>query len=194
MSPEDLAAEIESVVRACTERVTGIGAQQYYKPGEPQKFETMPFDDLAEYYEEELRDIINYAVMTHIRLRRLRDVARDRLTLPTIVCLCGSTRFWREFQRQSLRLTLDGKIVLSIGAASGTDDEHFGNLPKEDYDRVKAQLDELHLRKIELADEVLILNVGGYIGESTARELAYALQLGKVVSYLEPPAELAGAA
>ncbi len=105
---------------------------------------------------------------------------------PRIVCLCGSTRFWREFQRASLAETLAGKIVLSIGAASGTDDEHFGNLPREEYERVKAMLDELHLRKIDLADEVLVLNVGGYIGESTRRELAYARSLGKPVRWLEP--------
>lgn len=104
---------------------------------------------------------------------------------PTIVCLCGSTRFWREFQAAGLRETMAGKIVLSIGAASGTDDEHFGNLPKAEYDRVKEMLDQLHLRKIDLADEVLILNVGGYIGESTARELAYAREHGKRVRFLE---------
>lgn len=111
---------------------------------------------------------------------------------PAIVCLCGSTKFWRVFQRQSLRLTLEGKIVLSIGAASGTDDEHFGNLPRSEYDAAKSMLDELHLRKIDLADEVLILNVGGYIGESTARELAYAIASGKIVSYLEPVAGARG--
>jgi hypothetical protein len=104
---------------------------------------------------------------------------------PTIVCLCGSTRFWRTFQEASLRETLSGKIVLSIGAASGTDDEHFSGLPKEEYDRVKAMLDDLHMRKIDLADEVLVLNVGGYIGESTARELAYAQSLGKPVRFWE---------
>jgi hypothetical protein len=104
---------------------------------------------------------------------------------PTIVCLCGSTRFWREFQRASLRETMAGKIVLSIGAATGTDDEHFGNLPQEEYDRIKVELDELHLRKIDLADEVLILNVDGYIGESTGRELAYARRAGKFVRFLE---------
>ena len=104
---------------------------------------------------------------------------------PPIVCLCGSTRFWREFQAASLRETLAGKIVLSIGAASGTDDEHFGNLPKTEYDAVKAQVDELHLRKIDLADEALILNVGGYIDESTARELAHARDIGKAVRFLE---------
>jgi hypothetical protein len=106
--------------------------------------------------------------------------------LPTIVCLCGSTRFWRTFQQASLDETMAGRIVLSIGAASGTDDEHFGNLPRDEYNRIKTMLDELHLRKIDLADEVLILNCGGYIGESTARELAYARKLGKVVRFLEP--------
>lgn len=104
---------------------------------------------------------------------------------PVVVCLCGSTRFWREFQAASLRETLAGRIVLSIGAASGTDDEHFGNLPPEEYKRVKAELDDLHLRKIDLADEVLILNKGGYIGPSTSRELEYAQGLGKRVRFLE---------
>ena len=108
------------------------------------------------------------------------------MTKPVVVCLCGSTRFWREFQRASLRETLAGRIVLSIGAASGTDDEDFGNLPKHEYNRVKTLLDELHLRKIDLADEVLILNVGGYIGESTTRELKYARVAGKLVRFLEP--------
>lgn len=108
-------------------------------------------------------------------------------TRPTIVCLCGSTRFWREFQAANLRETLAGKIVLSIGAASGTEDEHFGNLPRDEYDRVKAMLDELHLRKIDLADEVLVLNKGGYIGESTSREIAYAQSLGTPIRYLVSP-------
>jgi len=72
MTPQDLADEVERVVGLCTDRITGIGAQQYHVEGQPQKFETMDFDALAEYYEEELRDIINYAVMTHIRLGRLR--------------------------------------------------------------------------------------------------------------------------
>lgn len=130
---------------------------------------------------------------------------------PTIVCLCGSTRFWREFQRANLRETLAGRIVLSIGAASSTDDNHFGNLPKAEYERVKKMLDELHLRKVEMADEVFIIdaevpyceqcqsfrvyNTGcpgahpftgvmkPYIGESTRRELEHALKLGKNVRF-----------
>jgi hypothetical protein len=76
-----------------------------------------------------------------------------------------------------------GRIVLSIGAATGTDDEHFGNLPKEEYDRIKEMLDTLHLRKIDLADEILVLNEGGYVGESTAREVAYAAHHGKRVRW-----------
>jgi hypothetical protein len=124
---------------------------------------------------ESLFELLNY-----------RRKAEDNSRRPTIVCLCGSTRFWRDFQRASLQETMAGKIVLSIGAASGTDDEHFGNLPREEYDRIKGMLDELHLRKIDLADEVLILNVGGYIGESTSRELAYAKAHGKRVRYLGP--------
>lgn len=108
--------------------------------------------------------------------------------LPIIVCLCGSTRFWRTFQQASLEETLAGKIVLSIGAASASDDNHFGNLAKEEYDHVKRLLDILHFRKIDLAGEVYILNVGGYIGESTARELAYAEAMGKKIRFWETEA------
>jgi hypothetical protein len=144
------------------------------------------------------REIANLAINSYLYFESETDTehAQERAVesfdddffgnQPTIVCLCGSTRFWRTFQQASLEETMAGRIVLSIGAASGTDDEHFGNLPRDEYDRVKTMLDELHLRKIDLADEVLILNVGGYIGESTARELAYARKLGKVVRFLEP--------
>lgn len=122
-----------------------------------------------------------------MRIRAARPRRENKMTArPTIVCLCGSTRFWREFQKAGLQETLAGRIVLSIGAASGTDDDHFGNLPREEYDRVKIMLDELHLRKIDLADEVLILNKDGYVGESTHRELMYALKTGKRVRWLEP--------
>lgn len=121
----------------------------------------------------------------------LREVVTKYEARPTIVCLCGSTRFWRTFQEAGLRETLAGRIVLSIGAASGTDDQHFGNLPKEEYDAVKEMLDQLHLRKVELADECLILNVDGYVGPSTSRELAYARKLGKVVRFWEEESDAA---
>lgn len=99
---------------------------------------------------------------------------------PTVVCLCGSTRFMDAFQEANLRLTLEGKIVLSVGCNTKSD-ASLG-LDSE----VKKRLDELHLRKIELSDEILVLNVGGYIGESTSREIEHARSRGKIVSFLEP--------
>jgi hypothetical protein len=106
-------------------------------------------------------------------------------TLPIVVCLCGSTRFSAAFREANLRETLDGKIVLSIGCDMRSDQDIFGHLSADELMRVKARLDELHLRKIDLADEILVLNVGGYVGESTSREIAYAQAIGKSVRYLE---------
>ncbi len=96
---------------------------------------------------------------------------------PKIVCLCGSTRFKDEFMEQNKRLTLNGYIVLSVG--------FFGHIDGMPIEEEKQRVDELHLRKIDLADEVLILNVDGYIGESTRRELDYARTQGKPVRFLE---------
>lgn len=105
---------------------------------------------------------------------------------PTVVCLCGSTRFGAAFAAANLQETLTGKIVLSIGCNLRSDAEIFGHLSPAEIDAIKQRLDDLHLRKIDMADEVLILNVGGYVGESTRRELAYAREHGKVVRWLEP--------
>ena len=117
--------------------------------------------------------------------RPLRDIMREcRRGQPKIVCLCGSTRFWKCFQEISLRETRAGKIVLSIGAATGSDAEHLANGSITLAD--KEMFDYLHRRKIDLADEVLVLNIGGYIGESTRVEIEYANQVGVPVSYLEP--------
>jgi hypothetical protein len=108
---------------------------------------------------------------------------------PTVVCLCGSTRFYDEFRRANLRLTISGQIVLSIGCDTKSDGDlaDAGNLAA-DLDDLKARLDELHKRKIDLADYVLVLNVGGYIGASTRSEIAYAGAGGTPVFYLEPGA------
>ena len=104
-------------------------------------------------------------------------------TKPTIVCLCGSTRFMDAFQSANLTETIAGKIVLSIGCNTKSDSDliALGELTEE----AKAALDELHKRKIDLADEVLVLNVDGYIGESTRSEIDYAVKHGKPVRYLE---------
>lgn len=102
---------------------------------------------------------------------------------PTIVCLCGSCRFKAEFIAAYERETDAGKIVLSVGRFVPVDAEKL--MPE-----AKARLDELHLRKIDLADEVLILNVAGYIGQSTRRELEYARAHGKVIRFLEETGEV----
>ena len=103
-------------------------------------------------------------------------------TRPLIVCLCGSTKFRAAFDRAMLDETLAGKIVLSIGRHTQSDAE----LGAQITPAIKAQLDELHLQKIVLADEVLVLNVDGYVGASTRREVWFAQKLGKTVRWLEP--------
>ena len=101
----------------------------------------------------------------------------------TVVCLCGSTQFWKEFQEANYRETMAGRIVLSVGFYPHSSEHHesTGCTPEE-----KEALDELHFDKIEMADEVLILNVGGYVGYSTRREVLHAAKLDKIIRWLEP--------
>ena len=104
---------------------------------------------------------------------------------PTIICLCGSTRFTDEMLVKSWELAKQGIITLSWCALPesyprGEDRNHIG-----DQEGVKALVDELHKRKIDLCDEVLVINVGGYIGDSTRSEIAYARKLGKRIRWLE---------
>lgn len=99
---------------------------------------------------------------------------------PKVVCLCGSTKFKADFEAANRAETLAGNVVLSVGMFG-----HFEGLdPSGD---VKRRLDELHLRKIDMADEVFVVNTGGYIGESTGREIEYARRAGKPVRYLCQP-------
>ena len=95
-----------------------------------------------------------------------------------IVTLCGSTRFKEQFLEVQKRLTLEGCIVISVGL--------FGHAGDDDVWKpgVKEMLDDMHLRKIDLADEIFVINVGGYIGESTKHEIAYAEKTGKTIKYL----------
>lgn len=107
---------------------------------------------------------------------------------PTITVLCGSTRFSEAFREANLRLTVRGHIVLSIGCDTKADSDLDLAAQAGDgrsLEQIKADLDELHRRKIDLADEVLVLNVGGYIGDSTRLEIAYAEIFGKPIAYLE---------
>lgn len=107
-------------------------------------------------------------------------------TRPEIVVLCGSTRFYDEFQQANYHLTMSGKIVLSVGFYPHAKARH-GHGEGVGHDSTeKIALDELHKRKIDLADRVLVLNVGGYIGDSTRSEIAYATEHGKPIDWLEP--------
>lgn len=127
---------------------------------------------------------------------------------PKIVCLCGSTRFRDQFMQANYRETMAGKIVLSVGFYVHIADEcpncdasqsfakeqgaespqgkcwqcgaDLGCTPEQ-----KKKLDELHKRKIDLSDEVFVLNVDGYIGESTRSEIKHAMERGKPIRYLE---------
>lgn len=102
-----------------------------------------------------------------------------------IVTLCGSTRFYRAFQEANYRETMAGHIVLTVGfyphAAPEAHGEERGCTPDE-----KAALDVLHFDKIAMSDEILVLNVDGYVGDSTKNEIAYAVLTDTPIRWLEP--------
>ena len=100
---------------------------------------------------------------------------------PTVVCLCGSTKFKAAFDAAYYAETMAGRIVHSVGFFVHSEHgQAIGCTPKQ-----KIVLDELHKRKIDLSDEIYVLNVGGYIGDSTRSEIDYAVAHGKRVRYLE---------
>jgi hypothetical protein len=104
---------------------------------------------------------------------------------PKIVVLCGSTRFYEQYQQSNYNETMAGRIVLSVGFYPHAKAEH-GHGEGVGHDSIeKVELDKLHKRKIDLADEVLVLNVGGYIGDSTRSEVMYAIYRGKPIRWLE---------
>jgi hypothetical protein len=96
------------------------------------------------------------------------------------VTLCGSTRFKSEFIEAQKRLSLAGNIVISVGLFGHSGDTEVMN------DGVKEMLDDMHKRKIDMADGIFVINVGGYVGSSTRSEIEYAMAHGKTVEYLEP--------
>ena len=96
-----------------------------------------------------------------------------------VITLCGSTRFKDEFLEAQKRLTLEGNVVITVGLFGHSGDDVVWT------EGVKEMLDRQHLAKIDLADEIFVINVGGYIGDSTRREIAYAEFKGKSITYLE---------
>ncbi len=104
-----------------------------------------------------------------------------------VVTLCGSTRFKDEFMEAQKRLTLEGNIVISVGLFGHSgDQEVWENMDEGTITKTKEMLDDMHKRKIDMADSIFVINVGGYIGDSTRSEIEYALAHGKDVEYLEP--------
>lgn len=98
---------------------------------------------------------------------------------PKIICICGSGRFLKQMHEIEEKLTLSNHIVLMIGV-------NTKDVARDiDFKKYKPMLDELHLRKIDLSDEVFIVNVDGYIGESTFNEIEYAIKQNKTINYLE---------
>ena len=107
-----------------------------------------------------------------------------------VITLCGSTRFKDEFMEAQKRLTLEGNIVISVGLFGHSgDNEVWENMDEGTLTRTKEMLDDMHKRKIDMADEIFVVNVGGYIGDSTRSEIEYAVEKGKPVRYLEKNSE-----
>ena len=105
-----------------------------------------------------------------------------------VITLCGSTRFKDKFMEIAKQLTLDGYIVisLSIWGHSG-DSEVWEGMDEGTLTATKIMLDDMHKRKIDMADEIYVINVDGYIGDSTRSEIEYAIAHGKKVNYLQDP-------
>lgn len=96
-----------------------------------------------------------------------------------VITICGSTRFKEQFLEVQKRLTLAGNIVISVGLFGHSGDAEVWT------PGTKEMLDDMHKRKIDMADAIFVINVGGYIGESTKSEIEYARSQGKEVMFLE---------
>lgn len=103
-----------------------------------------------------------------------------------VVTLCGSTRFKDAFLEAQKRLTLAGNIVISVGLFGHSGDaEVWEGISEDTLTETKKMLDDMHKRKIDMSDEIYVINVGGYIGESTRSEIEYAKKNGRAVRFFE---------
>ena len=103
-----------------------------------------------------------------------------------VFTLCGGARFKDAFMEAQKRLSLEGNIVISVGLfGHAGDDEVWEGMSEDALTRTKIMLDDMHKRKIDMADEIFVINVGGYIGSSTRSEIEYAHSTGKAGRYLE---------
>lgn len=97
-----------------------------------------------------------------------------------VITLCGSTKFKNEFIREQKRLTLEGNIIISVGLFGHSGDNEVWT------EGTKEMLDDMHKRRIDMPDEIFVINKNGYIGSSTRSEIDYAIAHGKPVNYMEP--------
>ena len=101
-----------------------------------------------------------------------------------VITLCGSTRFRNEFEQVQKELTLNGYVVISVGLFGHSgDDEVWEGKTEGEITETKKMLDDMHRQKIDMADEIFVIDVGGYIGSSTNSEIRYAQSSGKKIRY-----------
>lgn len=93
------------------------------------------------------------------------------------ITLCGSTKFKDEYNWWNIKLTLEGNLVYSVASMTHTDKNPI-------TDEQKELLDWVHKRKIDESDEIFVIDVDGYIGDSTHGEIEYALGKGKKVTLM----------
>jgi hypothetical protein len=102
----------------------------------------------------------------------------DNFERPRVITLCGSTRFMNAFEEANRELTLQGNVVFSVATKA-----HEGSANVSEAQ--KLLLDKVHFEKIRLSDEIFVINIGGYVGPSTRREIEFATRIGKAVRFLE---------
>jgi hypothetical protein len=134
------------------------------------------------------KDALNQVMALEYAVKVLRS-QQTGLPRPVVTTLCGSTRFPDAFALANMHLSMLGRVVIGLGMMGHADVPAGAKFLTSDGDEKtpeKQGLDQLHFRKIEMSDGIYVVNVGGYIGSSTAREVAYAQQLGKTVEYMFP--------
>jgi hypothetical protein len=125
-------------------------------------------------YSDHLRKICQYIAVDNIS-----ENSKNMPGKYKIITLCGSTKFRDQFITEQKRLTLEGNIVISVGLFGHSGDNEVWS------EKIKEMLDDMHKAKIDLADEIFVINVKGYIGSSTKSEIEYAQKTKKIIKYLE---------
>jgi hypothetical protein len=107
-----------------------------------------------------------------------------------VITLCGSTRFKEAFMEIQKKLTLEGNIIISVGMFGHSgDNEVWEGMTEDTLTHTKLMLYDMHKRKVDMADEIFVINMGSYIGSSTKSEIEYAKNTGKKIRYLVPVVE-----